>query len=197
MNPVARISMLIASGLSLTVAQALGQPVGGVEERQSLQSAARPKAVVAELDFMLQAWSESAEQLAVARLALERSRDVRVRQFATALVRDHTAANLRLQKLAALRGLGIPAVVRQGHAAHYPRLQALRDFAFDRQFVAQVLRSHKQALALYRTEAASGKDETLVRFASDEIPKLRKHVARAEALRAQFEMRRRNFTPAR
>lgn len=159
--------------------------------------AATPADVAADMDFLLQAWQASALELGAARLALDRSRDVRVRQFAHDLVRGHAAANLKFQRLAALRGLGIPAAVRTPQPAREFGLAALRGAAFDRRFVATAgVQAHREAVALYRRQAERGRDAALVRLASDDLPMLRMHLARADALQAQLELQRRN-APAR
>ncbi|MGV3569902.1 MAG: DUF4142 domain-containing protein [Ramlibacter sp.] len=157
-----------------------------------------PADVAADMDFLLQAWQSNALELAAARLALDRSRDVRVRQFAHDLVQGHSAANLKLQRIAAQRGLGIPAAVRGQQPAREFGLEGLRGADFDRRFVATAgIQAHREAIALYRRQAEHGRDATLVQMASDALPMLRMHRARADALQAQFELQRRNAPVAR
>lgn len=161
-------------------------------------AATTPADVAADMDFLLRAWRGNVEELAAARLALKRSRDTRVREFARDLVRDHSAANLEFQRLAALRGLGVPKSVHGRDATRDFRLQGLRGAAFDRQFVNAVgIQAHRDAIELFRQEAQHGRDQAMARFASDRLPLLRKHLARAEALQSQFELARRNFSPSR
>lgn len=185
----------VSSGLPAFAAPA-GQPSASAATQHDETTS--PADVAADIDFLLQAWRANAQELGAARLALQRSRDVRVRQFARLLVREHSAANLRFQRLATLRGLGIPQAVRASRPASEFGLERLRGLAFDRQFVASVgLQAHREAIERFQEQAKHGRDRALVSFAAAELPMLRKHLARAEALRAQLELQRRNLAPAR
>lgn len=171
---------------------AAGTMPDGQRAGDAAASTPTPADVASDMDFLLQAWQANALELGAARLALRRSHDVRVRQFARDLVREHSAASLRFQRLAARRGLGIPAAVRSPSPEAAYELANLRGVAFDRRFVARVgVQAHRDALALYRRQVETGPDRSLVRFASGELPMLRRHLARAEALQAQFELQRR------
>lgn len=192
------LSIMCATGV-LCASQtwaALSRPVPGSAAVQPV--ATTPAAVAADMEFLLQAWRANVQELGAARLALQRSRDVRVRQFARDLVREHSAANLRFQRLAALRGLGVPAAVRGAQPAGEFGLEGLRGVAFDRQFVGSAgVQAHREAVELFRQQAEHGRDRAMVRFASANLPTMLKHLRRAEALQAQLELRRRNFAPSR
>ncbi|MEJ8839644.1 DUF4142 domain-containing protein [Ramlibacter sp. AN1133] len=192
------LSVISAAAALCAVPAAAGTSLSMGDELVAQAAATTPADVAADLDFLLRAWRANVQELGAARLAMDRSRDVRVRQFARVLVREHSAANVHFQRLGASRGLGVPAAVRGDGVAAEFGLEGLRGVAFDRQFVASAgVQAHRDAVELFRQEAEHGRDRALVRFASASLPMLRKHLARAEALQAQFELRRRNFAPAR
>ena len=177
----------------LSAAPAFAAPGAAAEGGRPEIRAAAAADVTADMEFLLQAGRANALELAAARLALDVSRDVRVRQFAVDLVRGHAAAGLELQRLAAKRGLGKPPAVGAPQAARAFGLEGLRGSAFDRRFAARAgVQAHREAVALYRQQAAQGRDAPIVRLAADDLPRLRMHLARAEALEAQLELQRRN-----
>lgn len=142
--------------------------------------------------FVLHAHRFHARQQAAAHLALERSRDVRVRQFAQAMLRDHEAALARLEALPAGQRLRLQAR-RDLRPEQGIDFGALRGSAFDRRFVqAAGIDAHHQALALFR-HAALGGDGGAARFAAETAARIERHLAAAQALDAQFDLQRRNF----
>lgn len=150
-----------------------------------------------DLRFLDEAHLLHASQQAAASLALQRSRDVRVRQYARRLLRDHAAARLRLERLAAARRILFAAPSPRAPLVDYG-LAGLRGAPFDRQFVAAVgIAAHRAAVAGFQQQAERGRDAELLRFAGATLPLLSRHLASAEALDTQFELRRRNFSDAR
>ncbi|MBC5785436.1 DUF4142 domain-containing protein [Ramlibacter sp. USB13] len=131
--------------------------------------------------FAADAMRHSTVAARAAHLALDRSHDVRVRQFAERVLRDHTQLAQRLRRLGAREA---PVGLAYGR---------LRGVAFDRAFVEDRVAQERAAIAAYERQARSRQDRRLSRFAEETLPTLRRHLAAAEALQAQFELRRRNF----
>ena len=102
-----------------------------------------------------------------------------MRDFATLLVKDHTASNAELMSLAQVPPAPPTAAAREAATA---ALSAQVDLAFDRAYVAQAAADHRTAVALYEQQAADGKDERLKLWAGQKLPALRDHLATARAL---------------
>jgi putative membrane protein len=143
-------------------------------------------------EFMQLALQEGGASLRAAALALDRSRDVRVREFALRAERDDSALIAGLARLRAQRGALAPVTQRQVDVPY----RGLRGTAFDRRFVADRIVHDQQAVATFTREARMGRDPGLARFAADMLPMLRRHLAATQALQAQFDLRGRNFAPA-
>lgn len=138
--------------------------------------------------FLRDALQHSEIALRAARLAMARSHDPRVRQFADRVQREHAAVVARLDSLAA--GGGGASASMQADPESYA---GLRGVAFDRKFVDDRIAQARAAIALFTAEASAGGGRPVARFAAETLPMLRRHLAAAEALQAQFELRRRNF----
>lgn len=159
---------------------------------------ARPVGVtglsVADAAFLREAHRVHALQESAARLAQERSRDVRVLQLAQRLQQEHAQARARLEALAAGQELSL-AARPDPDATQAFGLATLRGAEFDRRYIARAgVAAHRQALRLFGQQADASRSTSLLRFATTELPVLQRHLAAAEALQAQFELRRRNFS---
>ncbi|HJU16218.1 MAG TPA: DUF4142 domain-containing protein, partial [Stellaceae bacterium] len=54
--------------------------------------------------------------------------------------------------------------------------------AFDRDYIDQQIRAHRQAIALFTAEAQGGQNPVLRRLAQQALPILRSHLREAEAI---------------
>jgi putative membrane protein len=176
---------LLAGLCSVASAQTPAQPVAPMN--RAIQR------IGPDAEFMQLALQEGDAALRSAGLALSRSRDVRVREYARRAERDDSALVARLTRLRAQRGALAPVTQRQVDVAY----RGLRGPAFDRRFVADRIAHDRLAVQTFTREARDGRDPALARFAADMLPMLRRHLAATQALQAQFELRSRNFAPTR
>lgn len=107
-----------------------------------------------------------------ARLALAQSENADVKSFAQMMIDDHTKAGDHLKTIAK-----VEPSAKLGTAEHakLEKLRAAKGAAFDKAYVKNQLHAHDQAVALFKREAASGRDPQLRRFASDTLPTLETH----------------------
>ena len=153
-------------------------------------AAAGPSA--ADRAFVRAAAQSSRFEVVSAQLAPLRLKSQTTRGRALRLQRDHTLALAQLKKLAATAGVAVPATPSP---AQQKVLAALRAYklgtatrngkSFDEAFAEAQIAAHRQAIALFRREAASGRDATLRAWAKRMVGMLRAHLQTAqEALRA-------------
>jgi len=116
------------------------------------------------------------------RLALNRSENSAVRQFAQRLIQDHGQANQELNQLARTKGMTPPDSLSGPQAE---RMQDLRDVSsgnFDRRYIMDQIQAHRQTIDLFQTEARNGQDRDLTAFAQRTLPTLNQHLDMAERL---------------
>jgi putative membrane protein len=117
------------------------------------------------------------------RLALQRSGNPRIRNFANMMVRDHSMTSQALMggmQLAALGGMA-PALDDR-HAAMLNQLAAASGPQFDRLYAQMQVMAHREALALHGSYAQAGTDPALRTFAQQVTPHIRHHLATARRL---------------
>lgn len=115
------------------------------------------------------------------RLALERSRDERVRQFAQMMVDHHTRSSNELKS--AVNSLGQPIVIpTQLDTEHQQMMERLRTASaenFDATYKNQQVQVHERALELMRGYAGNGDTETLRALATRTQPIIEQHLTEA------------------
>ncbi|WP_107313051.1 DUF4142 domain-containing protein [Burkholderia metallica] len=114
-------------------------------------------------------------------LALDRSSNPEVKDFARRMVDDQGRIAGELRRLGAAKGVPV-----QARMLVDPGVTALRTrdgHAFDTAYVALAgPNAHEAALRLYEAEARDGRDPQLRAFAADTLPALKAHLAAAREL---------------
>ena len=103
-----------------------------------------------------------------------------VRDFAKALVEDHTESYTRLADLAGKTGVSIPKGIDTGKDPTIQQLGHLKGTSFDRAFERDEIASHRRTLEVFKREAANAKDPAVKAYATSKIPILEKHLHLAE-----------------
>ena len=100
-----------------------------------------------------------------------------VKQFARRMVQDHAKANDELKSIAGAQNVTLPTTLERKHQQALQKLQGLTaGSAFDRQYVNQMVADHKETVALFKTEARSGKNPEAKAFAARQLPTLEEHL---------------------
>jgi len=132
-------------------------------------------------DFARIAGMANAAEIAEARLALQRTRNARVRAFAQRMIDDHSTAQVQLQ--AATRSTGLmPAPVQAVTAADRAEFDALTNAGsdFDARYMLGQLPDHQNAMSAFSWEAANGKNASLRAYAVKTLPIVQQHLRLAQ-----------------
>ncbi len=119
-------------------------------------------------------------------LAQEKGNSQQVKDFGARMVKDHTAANEKLQALASSKDITLPTTASVSQMAAKAQLDVLSGDAFDKSYVKGQLRAHRQAIALFRKEISSGKDTDAKAFAAATLPTLKAHLKAITAIAADM-----------
>lgn len=114
-------------------------------------------------------------------LALERSQNEQIRQFAEQMIADHTAATERLTEAAQEDAVAVvQPYLDTRMQAMVDQLQAADEGNFDSQYVQMQIQAHEESIALF--EAFAGREGALGTFAAETVPALREHLEMAQGL---------------
>jgi putative membrane protein len=118
-------------------------------------------------------------------LALNKSKDKAVQDFAQMMVRDHTDSSNKIK--AAVAGNADLAPPSKLDPQHETMLKQLKDAdaqAFDNLYVQMQTAGHSDALTLHQTYAASGDNQALRKVAADIVPVVQMHMKHLETMTA-------------
>lgn len=127
--------------------------------------------------FVQMAASSDMFEIQSSQMAMSRSQNPAIRQFAQMMVTDHTSMSQQL--MAAAQASGMPPMsprMMPMHANMLARLNASSGVAFDRAYASQQLTAHQMALALHSNYAARGDTPALRAVASTAVPVVSQHL---------------------
>jgi putative membrane protein len=117
-------------------------------------------------------------------LALQKSSDPKIKDFASMMVKDHTAANDKLKTVADGKGITLPTSASVGQMATEAKLKVLTGDTFDKSYLKAQVKAHQQTVALLKKEIATGQDADAKAFAQSVLPTVRSHLKAVNALAA-------------
>jgi len=158
---------------------ALGWLAGPSEARMRMQAMkpATPE------QFIQKVANANEFEIQSSQLALDKSKNDAIRRFAQRMIDDHTKIGDELK--ATLQQANLPqpsAQLSEQDRALLTKLKIERQAAFDRNYVADQVKGHMQAVHLVGLYAKDGTNPVLKELAAKTLPMLQEHLKLAEAL---------------
>ena len=127
--------------------------------------------------FLRKAAEGDQKEIASAQAALASAQRSETRAAAKTILEDHRASSEKLQQLAARKGWTLPAPAKTADSDQARSASTTATGAsFDDRFSAEQVKMHREAISLYRAQAASGADPDLRQFALEQLPHLEHHL---------------------
>jgi len=140
------------------------------------------KAVTPE-SFVSQAAIIGKAEIELGQMAIKNTQDENVRAYAQRMVKDHSAADKKLQAIAAKENLQLPQTLDKEHESLKTKLQGLKGEDFDRAYVQAMAKGHDKAVALFESASQQPQmPEDLKQFAASTLPTLEQHKEMAHSL---------------
>jgi putative membrane protein len=140
------------------------------------------KASAASTAFAATAAQDGMVEVALAGLALRKSHNNQVRQFAERMVQDYAQSNGQLDSIVKCEGLVLPTELDAKHNAAIERLDATSGNSFDRAYLKHIGEKHSRTVALFESASKSG-DPDVAAFARSGLSMLQEHQDLANNLR--------------
>lgn len=131
--------------------------------------------------FALSAATGGLMEVEAAALALKKSKNKEVKDFAEQMLKDHGAANAELEKIANAKGLNLTKTLPDALAGHLADMNTLADRAFDVQYIRMMVKDHQNTVNLF-TEGSRLADAELKAFAVKTLPVIQRHYQTATEL---------------
>jgi len=139
-------------------------------------------AMVSSMDqkFMMMAAKGGMMEIEMARLALQKSTNESVRQYAQKMIDDHTMAGDEFKQLASMKGVMLPMAADAKLMATMAKMQTMSGMNFDMMYVKEAgVKAHQDMEKLFMKESMSGKDMETKAWAAKTLPVVKMHLQMA------------------
>ena len=148
-----------------------------------------PKLNSDDLGFVNGAAKGGTAEVALGRLAVEKSSNPRVQAFANRMVRDHSEIGRKLATLAASKGVELPDGKGIMNDATYLELKVLSGKEFDKAYVKAMVSDHKDDVSAFEKQSTAAQDPDVRSFAAKTLPTLREHLSMIQKLQSDIDMK--------
>ena len=131
--------------------------------------------------FVKKAALDGMTEVEAGKVALDKSKDPKIRAFAERMVKDHTKAGAELESIAKAKGLAPPKMLDAEHKAMLDSLKAKSGQEFDHAYAEHMNMDHSKAIALFES-ATKSPDADRAGFAEKTLPTLKEHKQLAQEL---------------
>lgn len=112
-----------------------------------------------------------------------------VKDFGARMVRDHGKANDGLLELAHKKNATMPAAIAGHHARMIEKMAKLNGGAFDKAYIAGMVKDHKKDVAMFRAKAKTLQDPELKKWAEDTLPTLEDHLKAVQEIAMKLKIK--------
>ncbi|HEY2532557.1 MAG TPA: DUF4142 domain-containing protein [Xanthobacteraceae bacterium] len=130
--------------------------------------------------FITRAIQADLAEVQMGKLAQQKSTAQQIKSFGQMLTNDHQANEQKASQIAKQMGVTPPTSPSAMQKSDYDHLSTLSGVAFDRQFVAMMVKGHRKNISEFRREARMR--GPVGQYAKETLPTLEKHLRAAERL---------------
>ena len=130
--------------------------------------------------FIEEAAQGGMAEVELGKLAQQKAASDQVKQFGKKMADDHQKANEQLKKIAADKGVNLPADPSSSERREYDKLQKKSGADFDREYMKEMVSDHKKDVKDFESAAKSANDPDIKNFASTTLPTLHQHLDLAQ-----------------
>lgn len=136
--------------------------------------------------FMHETAMAGVAEVLLGQIALQRASNEEVKQFAHAIVNDHTVADQQLRNIAEKKNVNLPVLPDEERKTLADRLSRLKGSAFDRQYMSAMVEGHQKTVESFKEQAERGQDLEVRAFADRNLPVLQQHLDHAKDLHGKL-----------
>jgi putative membrane protein len=179
-HSLAVLGLASLAALPLTAQTPPAQPAG--QSAKPAGTAAAGKLSAADNKFVHEAAVGGMAEVSLGKLAADKATNPDVKQFAQRMVDDHSKANDELKAYASQKGVTLPADTDAAHKAVEARLSKLSGEAFDKAYMADMVKDHDKDVAAFKQASSTASDADLKAWAAKTLPTLQEHQKMAHSL---------------
>ena len=140
----------------------------------------------AEQDFTMKAAQANLAEIDMARIAMQKSDNTDVRDYANMIQSDHSSALQDLADLMIDKNVPQPKKVAADTQKDIDRMNTLTGPEFDREFVNMMVSDHQKAVEMFRDQQAIAQNEDVKKYVENVLPTLEMHLEKAQRLQSKL-----------
>lgn len=140
----------------------------------------------ADQKFVKEAAQSGASEVKVAELAVKKAENSEVKTLAETVIKHHTELNTELATVAKAKGVELSSTAPAAAADTVQTLEQQSGKNFDKEFLQNLIASHKKSIKNYEAAAEGAQDAELKAWANKNLPTLKLHLDQATALEAKY-----------
>ena len=129
-----------------------------------------------EAQFLVNAAAININEIELAQLAIQKSENLDLKDFAKMLSTDHQATIKEITSLANTKLIAIPKSMTSDGRLNFKNLTNLSNADFDKVYTTLLVKAHQDAIALFDKASIESKDKAIKAFAIHTLPKLNQHL---------------------
>ena len=202
MRAIRMWNLAVAAALccSPVLAQAPGGAPGGAGQQPSQAGAGSPSSIEQQQEqaqqgaagmnsgpavdkaFVKKALEGNEAEVQMGQLALQKSNDDQVKQFAQRMVDDHGKMQEQLKPVAQQMGVKVPDGPSKGQMKKMDKMKSLSGDAFDQAYIKDMVKDHKSDSSDFKLEAQSTQNAQLKQLATDDGKTIESHLHQIEQI---------------
>jgi putative membrane protein len=132
--------------------------------------------------FAKEAASGGMMEVELGNLAQQNASSDRVKSFGQMMVRDHSAANDELKRLAMAKNMMLPDSMMKKHRDHVESMRKMTGKSFDNHYMQMMVKDHQEDVQKFEKASTGATDADLKGWAGKTLPTLRMHLDSAKAI---------------
>jgi len=146
----------------------------------------QPAATPAEQDFMIKAAQANLAEIDMARLAMQKTQNPDVKDYAHMIESDHTNALEDLTDLMRDKGMSPPNALTPETKMDIEKMTALSGPELDREFANSMVADHQKAVEMFRDQVNIAQAPEVKKYADKLLPTLEMHLEKAQKLQSKL-----------
>jgi putative membrane protein len=126
--------------------------------------------------FLGQVTQASLLNIAMGKMAIEKSANDSVKEFAKKMVADHERGLPIFKKVAERDGVTVDPAMDSKHKERLDKLAKLSGPEFDRAYVKDQLKAYQRMVSFYQSEADNATESIATKMATNMLPAVQKHL---------------------
>jgi putative membrane protein len=173
-----KLTLLILTVLSVGLFQACKSNKNKVVVTIDTAKKVDSSAIAAHVDtiFADKAALGGLAEVALGKLALNKTDNTQIKRFANMMITDHGKANTELARIANEKHITLPTALDKEHQSKIDSMGQLSGKEFDKAYINMMIDGHQKTLALMQDEAKNGKEADLRGFAAQTAPIVQMHL---------------------